>query len=255
MTQASRPTRLLRPTLLLGGLFAFGLASLAHGAPVDGGVQWYFLGTASVSVSDPTCCQPLISDGQQVFGSLTITSERPPPFPSELLSNVFLDIYSLDGAPLLIGTFGSWGLSEVGKQDGQPAVPGGAAATPDVLSFAHNYVNQDPIVNELRLQPPWQLFPDPYAYFSLIDQDGVAWSGLNPRTGDIFPDTPPDASLFETRQLALNLRVARFDLGLYGSVPTTIQIDQFLPEPGVTALLAATFFALVALTPGAARRP
>ena len=231
---------------LAGCVLALGVVPLARGAAIPNGVQWNFLGTASVTLDDPTCCQPTISDGQQVFGTLTIVNPLPA---NPFVVSIAVNVYSVDGTQLLLSMGALTGGSgdSIGKQDGQPPVPGDAGG-PDVLSFTHQYVDSFARPRaEIGFQNPWDLGFVPADGLSLVDQDGVAWSGVNPRTGDIFPDTAPDASLFETRVLGLSATAQKFpDATTFSNVSISVQIDQFLPEPGVTPLLAAAILALAA---------
>src|SRR5262249_54451027 len=121
--------------------------------------------------------------------------------------------------------------------------PGGAAATPDQVLGAFF---QGGDLSWLTLQPGWGPVFGPDSSFNLTDQDGVAWSGINPRTGGVLPDTPPDASLFETRQVRPSGTLGNEGFTKRADFAITIQFDQFVPEPGVTALLAAGLLVLAA---------
>ena len=223
------------------------MVPLAQAEPIPNGVQWNFLGTASVSITDPTCCQPTISDGQKVFGTLTVVNPLPA---NPYVVDVAFNVYSLDGAQLLLSTkgcrCGGGGPDFIVDQDGHPPVPGDAGG-PDKFVFGRDYSGggSQQVIAEIGFQPPWSLWDIPSDGVSLVDSDGTAWSGVNPRTGYILPDTPPDASVFETRSFRLFAPAADYT-GRSSDIVITVQIDQFLPEPGVTPLLAAALLVLAA---------
>jgi hypothetical protein len=229
---------------LAGCVFVLGMVPLAQGAAIPNGVQWNFLGTASVTLDDPNCCQPAISDGQKVLGTLTVV--YPFPLTNPFLVSMAVNVYSLDGTQLLLSMSAMRPGDSINEVNGGPAVPGDAGG-PDELQFSHDYIGSAPAAAEIGLQAPWSYWDIPSDGLNLIDLDGTAWSGVNPRTGDILPDTPPDASLFETRVLGFGAPVAKFpDASTVSNVSISVQIDQFLPEPGVTPLLAAAVLALAA---------
>jgi hypothetical protein len=232
----------------LASIVALGIASVADGATLPNTVQWNFVGTASVVIGDPACCQPVVSDGQQVLGSLTVTNSFFPPNPAIVASNATVDVFSLDGTQHLLGVSFSFVSGEVAMSDGQPAVPG-SAGSPDELLLLHPYVDgHDIVAAEIGLQPGWELIHDPQASFELIDQDGLAWSGVDPQTGVFLTNKPPDASLFETRQLELAVPVNTTP-ALGTDAIITIHVDQFLPEPEIGPLVSAALmgFCIVAV--------
>ena len=242
-------TRREAASWLLVSIVALGLASAARAATLPNTVRWNFVATASVGLGDPTCCQPVVSDGEKVFGSLLVTDYPYPPNPSTVATDMAVDVYTLDGTQHLFGFSTAFIEGQFSKLDGQPGVG------PDQLGFFHVYIDDSPAA-AIGVQPGWNVNCCWDVQFRLIDQDGTAWSGINPRTGDILPDTPPDATLFETREIVL----AGFLVPPGSTNPTTsagisFHIDQFLPEPGVTPLLGAALLALAALTASAARSP
>jgi hypothetical protein len=221
-------------------------ASFARAAQIPGGTRWDFLGTASVTDGPAGCCQPAIQDGEQVFGSITVTYFPPPPSAPDLkLPVVSVDVLSLDGTQHLLSMSGSALSQEVTETNGEPPIPGSRVGSPDQLKFFHPYIDgHDIVAMEIGLQPGFEIVHDPDASFALVDQDGTAWtSAINPRTGDFLPDTPPSADSFETRALTL---VGPVGPGSDAEV-ITVQIDQFLPEPGVSSLLGAELLGLAAL--------
>jgi hypothetical protein len=226
------------PFVTLG--LGLALASSAGAAAIPDGVQWSFVGTVSVSGPTNGCCQPVFSQGEQVTGTLTI-EDLPTPSPAVMFA-VGVDITSSSGQHV------GGGISYTGPERSYPlekdGVPG---STPDQLIFNESIVDSGgPITATLGLQPGWTLFPDPSAYFELVDQDGTAWAGVNPRTGDIFPDSPPDISKFESAFFVIGgSAVGPGPDYLQDAASIRVDITRFVPEPasGALALLALVSFA------------
>lgn len=214
------------------------LAPSAGAFPIAGGVQWNFVGRVTVTGDAGGCCQPTFVEGESVTGSLVMRNQPTPSGAPDFSAGV--EVTSSDGHQM--GAGGSVLESYLEVFHRQDGVPG---QTPDEFAFGIPLVDSF-FTGPLGLQPGWIFFPDPSAYFELVAPDGAAWSGINPRTGDIFPDRPPDISHFSS---------AFFVLGggtmgpapAYASDSVAIRVDitRFVPEPGL--LLAVSALALVLL--------
>jgi MYXO-CTERM domain-containing protein len=95
----------------------------------------------------------------------------------------------------------------------------------------------------LRLSPGWTVF-EADGTLSLIAPSGNAWNGINPRTGDILPDAPPDPALLTARDITLNLFALSPEGDQVGG-QVLIRIDAF-PEPGAGSLALAGLVGLAA---------
>jgi len=206
-----------------------GITANAHAAAIDGGVQWAFSGTViSVpsSLNTSGCCDLAYSVGQIVTGSIVLTEAPAPPM---TIGSVQLDV---PGAAQEV-------FAEV-----NPPRQDGTGGSPDTLSIFNILSHSGTGI--LRLSPGWTVF-EADGTLSLIAPSGNAWNGINPRTGDILPDAPPDPALLTTREIDLNL-FALSPAGAQVGGHVLIRIDAF-PEPGAAALIFATLVGL-----GAARR-
>jgi hypothetical protein len=201
-----------------------GVTANAHAAAIDGGVEWSFSGTV-ISVPDSLntsgCCDLAYSVGQIVTGSIVLTGAPP-----TAIASVQLDVP---------------GAAQEVFSEPNPPRQDGSGGSPDTLTVFNILRNSG--LGILRLSPGWSVF-EADGTLSLIAPSGNAWNGINPRTGDIFPDTPPDPALLTTRDITLNLFA--FETGgaqVGGQVQ--IRIDAF-PEPGAGALVLAGLVGLAA---------
>ncbi len=95
-----------------------------------------------------------------------------------------------------------------------------------------------------------------FASLWFVDDEGTAWSGLNPRTGFILPDYAPDAPVFERAEIVIQYEPVELNLGDEVRGTITIHIDRFpVPEPGAAELALAALTGLAALRASAARSP
>ena len=219
-------------------------AAVSRAFSIPAGVQWTFEGTVHVTGDLSGCCAPELSDGEHVTGSLSML--HPPP--------------GLSGPEVATATVqipGGGSLSFSGVQPGDIIIGlDGAPGSPDELELAmlppDVWSPRGQLETILGLPPSLFIENDPSLGFLLLDSDGTAWSGINPRTGDIFPDAPPDISLFETAQLESSFRIVNNTL-LVASGSLLVQIDRFVPEPNVSWLAVASLAALVVARCSAAR--
>ena len=203
------------------------VAGSASALPIQDGAYWPFRGTVTtVSVDhDLGCCDLKLAEGDTVYGSVTATR------PSNLGFTAASATFQVPGGAFW-GAFGSPAL----VTDGMGPPPGTAIIDPDTLQGGSALDTE--FLPGAR--PGWSLeFGD--GSFSLIDYDGTAWSGINPRTGQFFPDYAPSASEFELARITFHLNAVD-ESAQTQAFTIEVHIDEFLdprpvPEPSL-ALLA-----------------
>lgn len=211
---------------LIGLLLGLGLSSSGRAAPTADGVVYTFQGTvASISGSLTTCCDLAFDVGDLVTGAMQLNTVGG----GARVYAVFVDLPL--GGVVATGSVG-------------PFVLDGAPGSTDRIRAVGIWSNSGAIVN---LQPGF-ILGSVGGGFDLIDLDGIAWSGVNPRTGDIPPDYAPALSVFETAEVF-------FDISTFGpggieqSGTIHIQLTALdVPEP------TAALLALAALVAVASRR-
>jgi hypothetical protein len=212
-------------TISLAVCLAFaGLTTDARGVPLgDGAVLWAFSGTV-ISVPDSLntsgCCNLAYRVGQTVTGSLTLAGA--PPTANAI---VRLDVP---------------GQEQELFSEANPSRQDGSGGSPDTLTV-FNILSHGGL-GILQLNPGWSVF-EADGTLSLVAPSGNAWNGINPGTGDVFPNTPPDPALFTTREIDLNLFAINSGVQVGGEV--RIMINAF-PEPGASVLALAGSIGLAA---------
>jgi hypothetical protein len=231
MTQRDFSVR-LASALSVGFVLAGVCVRDAFAVPTDYGVEWAFVGTVvdvPSSLSTSGCCNVVYGLGDTVTGSIQLQAAAL----GGSLGSVHMDLPG--------GGQVSWS-----SDSGSPAHDG-SGGNPDTVSI-FNVLGDGELV--MHTQPGWAIF-EADGLLSLIDVDGTAWTGLNPRTGDVPPDYPPDISVFETHEIDLNL----FAFSLTGGTEQPggqlrIRIDGFpvpAPEPGTGVLALAALAGLAAV--------
>ena len=212
------------------------------------GVRWPFRGTiTSLTVSnDFGCCDLNVALGQTVFGNVEYRVDFTfygYPYPNFQSTSATFEIpgHGVDGAR----TFSSPQVTDGPPPPPPPGFPP-TVADEDRFSFGQYRDPGEPTAL-VNLHPDWTTMYS-WQTLNLVDVQGSAWTGVNPRIGNALPDYAPPASAFETAEIVININ-ATYGYGLRDQIYSfTIHIDEFLvPEPGAAALALAGLV-LLALT-------
>jgi len=227
--------------LLLLGLFAvpaIPAAAYPIEFPGEVGVRWPFRGTiTSLTVqNDLGCCDLNVALGDTVFGNVELRTVIGQPI--QYASATFeVPGHGVDGA----GSFNSLDLAD---NNGPPLGFPPSLVTADRFGFASERDPGQPTAL-VDLHTGWSTYFSPQS-LNLVDFQGSAWTGVNPRTGQVLPDYAPLASDFETAEIVLSITATS---GLQSQTFNfVIHIDEFIdpvPEPP-SAPLALAGLALVA---------
>jgi hypothetical protein len=212
------------------------------------GVYWPFRGTVTALSlpSDAACCDPNIALGDTVFGAVQMISSVNYPAARSASATFQLP----EG-----GTVGAGSCCEVTVRNGTPPPPGFPPGDPD--SFAAGSGQFGGTTALIDFRPGWH-FDTGTSVFARVDVHGVAWSTINPRTGEYLPDYAPPASLFETAEITIYGSVIN-ESSEFEGFGVVVHIDEFqdprpVPEPQLALLALKSSAAAVRRSGRAAAR-